>query len=41
VIFDDNFETINPPNPEIKMGDTMDRLLKTKNYEYDDPFGNE
>jgi hypothetical protein len=41
VVFDDNFETVQPPNPEIKMEDTMDRLFKTSNYKYDEPFGNE
>jgi hypothetical protein len=30
-----------PPNPNIKLTDTMDRLFKTNSYKYDDPFGNE
>jgi hypothetical protein len=41
VVCDDNFETIQPPNPEIKINDTMDRLFKTSNYKYDDLFCNE
>jgi hypothetical protein len=40
VVFDDNFETVQPPIPEIKMNNTMNRLFKTNNYKYDDPFGN-
>jgi hypothetical protein len=39
VVFDDNFETVQPSNPEIKMDDTMDRLFKTNNNKYDDHFG--
>jgi hypothetical protein len=31
VIFDDNFQTVQPPNPKMKMYDTMDRLFKTNN----------
>jgi hypothetical protein len=38
MVFDDNFKTVQPPNQEIKMDDTMDRLFKTSNYNYDDPF---
>jgi hypothetical protein len=41
VMFDDNFDTIQAPDPSIKHADTMDRLLKTNSYKYDDPFGNE
>jgi hypothetical protein len=41
VVFDDNFETVQPTNPEIKMDDTMDRLFKTTDYKYEDHFGNE
>jgi hypothetical protein len=40
VVFDDNFETVQPPNPDTKIDDTMDILFKTNNYKYDDPFGN-
>jgi hypothetical protein len=40
VVFDKNFETVQPPNPDVKMDDTMDRLFKTNNYKYDDPFSN-
>jgi hypothetical protein len=41
VVFDDNFDTVRPPDPNIEISDTMDRLFKTNNYKYDDPFGNE
>jgi hypothetical protein len=41
VMFDDNFDTIKAPDPNIKQSDTMDRLFKTNRYIYDDPFGNE
>jgi hypothetical protein len=41
VMFDDNFDTVKAPDPNIKQADTMDRLFKTNRYTYDDPFGNE
>jgi hypothetical protein len=41
VMFDDNFETVQAPDPNITHADTMDRLFKTNSYKYDDPFGNE
>jgi hypothetical protein len=41
VMFDDNFNTVQAPDPNIKQADTMDRLFKTNRYTYDDPFGNE
>jgi hypothetical protein len=41
IMFDNNFDTVQPPDPNIKISDTMDRLFKTNNYKYDDPFGNE
>jgi hypothetical protein len=41
VAFDDNFETVQCPNPEVKMDNTMGRLFKTNNYKYDVPFRNE
>jgi hypothetical protein len=41
VMFDDNFDTVQAPDPNIKQADTMDRLFKTHRYTYDDPFGNE
>jgi hypothetical protein len=41
VMFDDNFNTVQAPDPNIKQSDTMDRLFKTNRYLYDDPFGNE
>jgi hypothetical protein len=41
VMFDDNFDTVQALNPNIKQADTMDRLIKTNRYTYDDPFGNE
>jgi hypothetical protein len=41
IVFDVNFETIQPPNPEIKMDDTMDRLFKTSKYKFDDHCGND
>jgi hypothetical protein len=40
VMFDDNFDTVQAPDPNIKQADTMDRLFKTNRYMYDDPFGN-
>jgi hypothetical protein len=41
VMFDDNFKTVQAPDPNITHADTMDRLFKTNSYKYDDPFGNE
>jgi hypothetical protein len=41
VMFDDNFDTIQPPDPNTKHADTMDRLFRDNRYAYDDPFGNE
>jgi hypothetical protein len=41
VMFDDNFDTVQAPDQNIKRADKMDRLLKTNSYKYDDPFGNE
>jgi hypothetical protein len=41
VMFEDNFDTVQAPDPHIKQSDTMDRLFKTNRYLYDDPFGNE
>jgi hypothetical protein len=41
VMFDDNFDTVKAPDPNIKQTDTMDRLFKTNIYTYDDPFGND
>jgi hypothetical protein len=41
VMFDDNVDTVQSPNPSIKQSDTMDRLFQTNRYIYDDPFGNE
>jgi hypothetical protein len=40
-MFDDNFETVQAPDPNITQADTMDRLFKTNSYTYYDPFGNE
>jgi hypothetical protein len=40
VMFDDNFDIVKLPDPNIKQVDTMDRLFKTNIYTYDDPFGN-
>jgi hypothetical protein len=40
-MFDDNFDTVQVPDPNVKFTDTMDRLFKTNSYKYDDPFGNE
>jgi hypothetical protein len=34
VIFDDNFDTVQAPDPKVKHTDTMDRLLKTNSYKY-------
>jgi hypothetical protein len=41
VMFDDNFDTVQAPDPNIKQADTMDRLSKTNRYTYYDPFGND
>jgi hypothetical protein len=41
VMFEDSFDTVQAPDPNIKHADTMDRLFKTNSYQYDDPFGNE
>jgi hypothetical protein len=41
VMFNDNFDTVKAPDPNIKQADTMDRLFKTNRYTYNDPFGNE
>jgi hypothetical protein len=41
VMFDDNFDTVQAPGPNIKQSDTMDRLFQSNRYIYDDPFGNE
>jgi hypothetical protein len=39
-MFDDNFDTVKSPDPNIKQADTMDRLFKTNRYTYNDTFGN-
>jgi hypothetical protein len=41
VMFDDNFDTVQAPGPNIKHADTTDCFFKTNSYKYDDPFGNE
>jgi hypothetical protein len=41
VMFDDNFDTVKAPNPNIKQADTMDLLFKANRYTNDDQFGNE
>jgi hypothetical protein len=41
VMFDDNFDTVQAPDPNITHAYTMDHLFKTNSYKYDDPFGNE
>jgi hypothetical protein len=41
VMFDDNFDTVRVPNPNITQVDTMESLFKTNSYKYDDPFGKE
>jgi hypothetical protein len=41
VMFDDNFDTVQAPDLNIKITDTMDHLFKTYKNKYDDPFGNE
>jgi hypothetical protein len=40
VMFDDNFDTVQSPDPNVKHTDTMDHLFKTNSYKYDNPFGN-
>jgi hypothetical protein len=39
VMFDDNFNTVQAPDPNITHADTMYRLFKTNSYKYDDPLG--
>jgi hypothetical protein len=41
VMFNDNFDTDQAPDPNIKQSDTMDPLFQKNRYLYDDPFGNE
>jgi hypothetical protein len=41
VMFDNNFDTVQSPDPNITHVDKMDRLFKTNSYKYDDPFRNE
>jgi hypothetical protein len=41
VMFDNDFDTVQAPDPNIKQADMMDRLFKKNRYTYDDPFGNE
>jgi hypothetical protein len=41
VMFDNNFDTVQANDPNIRHTETMDRLFKTNSYKYDDPFGNE
>jgi hypothetical protein len=40
VMFNDNFDTVQAPDPNIKQSDTIDRLFQTNRYLYDDHFGN-
>jgi hypothetical protein len=40
-MFNDNFDTVQPPDPDTNLNETMDRLFKINNYKYNDPFGNE
>jgi hypothetical protein len=40
-MFGDNFDTVQAPDPNVKITDTMDHLFKTNKYKYDDPFGND
>jgi hypothetical protein len=40
VMFDDNFHTVQAPDPNIKQSDMMERLFKMNRYTYDDAFGN-
>jgi hypothetical protein len=41
VMFDDNFDTVQAPDPNINITYTMDYLFKKNKYKYDHPFGNE
>jgi hypothetical protein len=41
VMFDENFDTAQAPDPNIKQSDTMDHLFQTNIYLCDYPFGNE
>jgi hypothetical protein len=40
-MFEDNFDTVQAPDPNVRITDTIDRLFKTNKYKYDDTFGNE
>jgi hypothetical protein len=41
VMFDDYFDTVHSPDPNINHIDTMDRLFRDNIYTYDDPFRND
>jgi hypothetical protein len=41
VMFDDNLDTVQSSDPNIKQSETRDHLFQTNRYRYDDPFGNE
>jgi hypothetical protein len=38
IMFYDNFDTVQAPDPNIKQSDTMDQLFQSNRYIYDDPF---
>jgi hypothetical protein len=40
VMFNDNFDTVQAPDPNVKITDTMDRLFKTNKCKYNDQFVN-
>jgi hypothetical protein len=40
-MFNNIFDTVQPPEPNIKHADTIDRLFRNNIYTYDDPFGND
>jgi hypothetical protein len=40
-MFNNIFDTVQPPDPNIKHADTIDRLFRNNIYTYDDPFGND
>jgi hypothetical protein len=40
VIFNDNFQSVQPPKTEIKMDERIDRFFETSNYKYDGIFCN-
>jgi hypothetical protein len=41
VMFDDNFDTVQAPDPNVKITNTINRVFKINKYQDDDPLGND